>query len=187
MAKTTEQAKKRAFLPKAFQEYLNADVESVKAEESQVMNLVRMVNVNADKLDADVIKLYLEKFESAMKAAGKPDASIKVFKARRKRVLEFAIGALKAQKEQPELWSDKEECIIYLSRLAEESGSLNILYNKIGDVLKAEQDDKPEESDAAKVKKAFDKFLAAGHTITELTKVLNSYKAEMQQPTEKAA
>jgi len=184
MAKTTEQAKKRAFLPKAFQKFLNADVESIAAEQSQVQNLVDMVLFN--DLDADIIKLYLERFESAMKSAGKPDASIKVFKARRKRVLEFAIGALKAQKANPEIWS-KEDCGLYLQRLADESGSLNILYNKIGDVLKAEDDDKPEESDAAKVKKAFDKFLAAGHTITELTKVLNAYKAELQQPTEKAA
>lgn len=187
MSKKTEQANKRAFLPKAFLKYFNADVESVAAEQSQVQNLVDMINFNLEELDAETISLYLERFESAMKSAGKPDASIKVFKARRKRVLEFVIGALKGQKANPDLWASKTDNALYLVRLADESGSLNILYNKIGDVLKAEDDDKPEESDAAKVKKAFDKFLAAGHTITELTKVLNAYKAEMQQATEKAA
>lgn len=187
MAKTTEQANKRAFLPAAYQSFLNADVDSIKAEGAQVDNLVKMVLANLETLDSEVIKLYLEKFESAAKAAGKPDASIKVFKSRRKRVLEFAIGALKGQKADPEKWSDRSANAKQLALLAQQSGSLALLYKEIGETLKAEGDDKPEESDAAKVKKAFDKFLAAGHTVAELQKILTAYKADLQQPTEKAA
>lgn len=174
MSKTTEQAKKAAFLPKAFQKYLNADVDSIQAEGAQVANLVAMINVNIDTLNAETIKLYLDNFASALKASGKSDDVVKVFKSRRKRILEFAIGACKAQQGK-DIWKDKETNVIHLSRLATEAGSLGILYKMVGDAMKDEQDEQPEQTEAQKFKASLDKFAKAGLSKQDMIKMLNAW------------
>lgn len=176
MATKTTQASKKAFLASDLSQYLNADVDGIAAGQGQVNNILDLAHHS--KLDAEQVGLYLDRFESMVKAKKLlTDASLKVAKSQRKFILEFALGTTKLQKAKPELWEKVEHRLQVMDDNAKGTGSLSAYYRALRQVASDEGQNEPD-SPATKARHSLERMLKAGLTKADIVKILEAIKIE---------
>ena len=152
-----------------YAKYLNEDVALVVSSTGkQVENIAAMVNqVNLNK---DVIKSYLADFESALKANGKDDNTVKALKSARKAILEFSCGLRKQQLDNPELWS-KGEGKKMVKEFAKQAGSINALAKQCREAC-ADEQEAPAWILEEKLAKLIEKAYEEGYNNEEIHKAI---------------
>lgn len=121
-----------------YSKYLNQDVDMSKGQQALSLNLRDAIL--SGSVTVDNFKAYLKDYESAMKAAGRNEDSVKVMKSQRKFIFDFAFGLRKEQKADPEMWTADANAQLIEAK-ATEAGSLSQYVKLLKETL---SDEKPE-------------------------------------------